>query len=155
MEYNSLAVNTAGYLREAIIAELGAINQYESNIKCCHIKELKDVLTHIYEEEIEHYQTFLNLLRKYDHQQYLAYKQVSSHLDFGKIHIRDEDIVCVKTLVQRLRDDMSGEHQAILLYESHFRKLRPYDVKCAYEKIIADEKHHTEELDYVLKHLCL
>ncbi|WP_461613627.1 hypothetical protein [Clostridium sp. Marseille-QA1073] len=63
-------------LRQAMIAELVAINDYSEILAYSNIKDLNNILEHILEEEKEHYGKLLNLLRKVDEEQYYMYRRI-------------------------------------------------------------------------------
>lgn len=69
-------------LREILIAELVAINDYSATIADSDMKELNHVIEHILEEEKEHYGMILHLLRKIDAEEYESYKKVVKESDF-------------------------------------------------------------------------
>jgi len=54
------------YLREDLIGELEAINQYQEHIDDIDDEELKKVLTHIMNDEKEHVAELTKVLRKID-----------------------------------------------------------------------------------------
>ena len=56
-------------LREDLIGELGAINQYQEHIDESDNEEVKKVLGHIKDDEKEHFAELTKLIRKLDHAQ--------------------------------------------------------------------------------------
>ena len=56
-------------LREDLIGELEAINQYQNHLEETNNKEVKKILFHIIEEEKEHVAELINLLKKLDQSQ--------------------------------------------------------------------------------------
>ncbi len=53
-------------LREDLVGELQAINQYQSHIDALGDKETKEVLTHVIADEKEHVAELTKLIRKND-----------------------------------------------------------------------------------------
>lgn len=53
-------------LREDLIGELGAINQYQEHIDETDNEEIKKVLTHIKDDEKEHVAELTKIIRKLD-----------------------------------------------------------------------------------------
>lgn len=56
-------------LREDLIGELGAINQYQEHIEETDNEEVKKVLSHIRDDEKEHVAELTKLIRKLDEAQ--------------------------------------------------------------------------------------
>lgn len=53
-------------IREDLVAELGAINQYQDHIDSLSDTEAQTVLSHIRDDEKEHVKELVELLRKLD-----------------------------------------------------------------------------------------
>ena len=53
-------------LRDDLIGELGAINQYQEHIDETNNEEIKKVLGHIRDDEKEHFAELTRLIRKLD-----------------------------------------------------------------------------------------
>jgi len=62
-------------LREDLIGELGAINQYQEHIDETEDKEIKKVLGHIRDDEKEHVAELTKLLREFDPTQEEKFKK--------------------------------------------------------------------------------
>lgn len=62
-------------LREDLIGELGAINQYQEHIDEIEDKEIKKVLGHIRDDEKEHVAELIKLLRELDPTQEEKFKK--------------------------------------------------------------------------------
>ncbi len=62
-------------LREDLIGELGAINQYQEHIDETENKEIKKVLGHIRDDEKEHMAELTKLLRELDSTQEEKFKK--------------------------------------------------------------------------------
>jgi len=54
------------FLREDLIGELGAINQYQEHIDDINDDEVKKVLGHIRDDEKEHVAELIKVIRKLD-----------------------------------------------------------------------------------------
>jgi rubrerythrin len=53
-------------LREDLIGELGAINQYQEHIDEIDDEEVKKILSHIRDDEKEHFAELTKIIRKID-----------------------------------------------------------------------------------------
>lgn len=62
-------------LREDLIGELGAINQYQEHIDETNNEEIKKVLGHIRDDEKEHFAELTKLLRELDETQEEKFKK--------------------------------------------------------------------------------
>ena len=56
-------------LREDLIGELDAVNQYQEHIDETDDEEIKKVLTHIMDDEKEHFAELTKIIRKMDQTQ--------------------------------------------------------------------------------------
>lgn len=65
------------FLREDLIGELEAINQYQEHIDETDNEEVKRLLTHIMVEEKEHVAEIVRLLRKLDSEQDKKFQEES------------------------------------------------------------------------------
>ncbi|MCY6959187.1 ferritin family protein [Clostridium brassicae] len=141
-------------IREAMIAELVAINDYAYNIAHSDIKDINEILHHIMEDEKRHYGMFLKLLRKYDPIQYTKYMEVKEHIKLDKDakYLNFYDKNSEKMILNFIRDDIKGELEAIILYEEHLMEIPYKDIKETFMKVIEDEKEHVEELTLLLMH---
>lgn len=141
-------------IREAMIAELVAINDYTNSIASNDIKDINEVFYHIMEEEKEHYGMFLSLLRKYDPEQYRAYEEVKSHLELPEKvkEVGIEPKHSKENVLNFIRENIKGELEAIVLYEQHLVEVPYKDIKETFRKVINDEKEHSEELTALLMH---
>lgn len=140
-------------LREAMIAELIAINDYSHAINICDNDEIKDLLYHIMEDEKRHYGMFLEMLREYDTVQYEKYKEAKEHVNIVgnnkhlKQHAGKQDM---NSMLRILRENIKGELEAIILYEQHLIEIECEKARKIIFDIIGDEKEHTEELTLAL-----
>ncbi|OQB44541.1 MAG: hypothetical protein BWY03_00063 [Parcubacteria group bacterium ADurb.Bin159] len=62
-------------LREDLIGELGAINQYQEHIDEASEEEIKKILSHIRNDEKEHVAELTKLLRKLDETQEIKFQK--------------------------------------------------------------------------------
>ena len=67
--------NDLKMLREDLVGELQAINQYQNHIDILSDKKLKEVLTHIIADEKEHVAELTKLIRKKDSVQDAKFKK--------------------------------------------------------------------------------
>ncbi len=140
-------------LREIMIAELMAINGYQSHIANSNMINVNEVWQHIMLDEIRHYETVHNLLRKYDPVHSKAslaqredYLRPKSPMQLYNPSY-DKQII-----LNNIREDIKGELEAVVLYEEQIEAYSSYkDIKNAIQSIIDDEKEHTEHLNQVLK----
>lgn len=140
-------------LREVLIAELVAIDDYTNTLAYSDIKELNHVIEHILEEEKEHYGMILYLLRKVDREEYEMYKRVLKEGDFKEKPFKVEygtDKKDRRTILNTIREDIKGELEAVVLYEDLLQEIPEKEGRNILHKIILDEKEHTEELTKVL-----
>lgn len=143
------------FLREGMIAEIVAINDYAHFISLTSNKEVKEIFHHIMEEEKEHYGMFLNALRKHDKEHMIFKDEVKEHVNIPK---KDEgkytDMQIAKDkrneLLTYLRDAIKGELEAILLYEYFIINITDNNLIELISKITSDEKEHVEELTLAL-----
>lgn len=143
------------FLREGMIAEIVAINDYAHFISLTSNKEVKEIFYHIMKEEKEHYGMFLNALRKYDKEHMIFKDEVKDHVNIPK---KDEgkytDMKIAKDkrneLLTYLRGAIKGELEAILLYEYFIINITDNSLIELISKITSDEKEHIEELTLAL-----
>ncbi|ACL76133.1 ferritin family protein [Ruminiclostridium cellulolyticum] len=140
-------------LREIMIAELIAINGYQSHLANSNMINVNEVWHHIMLDEIRHYETVLNLLRKYDPVQYKA--SLEQHEDSLKpkspmqLYNPSYD---KQIILNNIREAIKGELEAVILYEEEIEAYSSYkDIKIAIQAIINDEKEHAEHLTQVMK----
>lgn len=141
-------------LREALVAEIVAINDYAHTIAHSDIKDINKVLHHIMEDEKRHYGMFLELLRKYDPVQYSKYIAVKEHIELSKDskYLNVYEKHSESSLLNFIRDDIKGEFEAIVLYEAQILEMPYRDIKKVFLEVIGDEKEHVEELTLLLMH---
>ncbi|MDS0525979.1 ferritin-like domain-containing protein [Clostridium sp. SHJSY1] len=139
-------------IREAMIGEIVAINDYNKHIADSNIGEINEIWEHIMKEEKKHYNMFFEVLRRYDHVQLHKFKETKEHMQIkGE---RYHDLYCPKysneLILNNLRNDIKGELEAVILYENNLMQISSSDVRKVFNEIIADEKEHAEELTIVL-----
>lgn len=150
-----IVVDKINFLREGMIAEIVAINDYSTFIELTNNKEVKDIFYHIMEEEKEHYGMFLDALRKYDKEQYNLKNEVKKHVDISSKDIgKYKDFYSSKdknqNLLISLRDAIKGELEAIILYEYFIANISDNYLIDIISNITSDEKEHVEELTLAL-----
>lgn len=138
-------------LREALIAEIIAINGYEEHIANSNMREINSAWHSIMDDEKKHYGMFLTLLRKYDPEQAKAYQD---HLNAAsgikssmQTHVPEYDR---QIILNNLRQDIKGEFEASILYEDLAEQAPQRDVKATLLSISAEEKGHVEHLTRLL-----
>ncbi|SHI95497.1 Rubrerythrin [Clostridium cavendishii DSM 21758] len=153
-----ILINKETFLREGMIAEIVAINDYSRFISLTSNKEVKDLFYHIMEDEKEHYGMFLNTLRNIDNDHEKLKAEIKDHIQISeKYKHKFKEYSTVKDmkneLLMNIREAIKGELEAIVLYESFIKNLSEEDEEDIVEiivKIIKDEKEHTEELTLAL-----
>lgn len=138
-------------LREILISEVIAMNGYQTHIANSDIKEINDAWHSIMLDEKKHYGWVLKLLRKYDPEQY---KQFLAHKDDNsgsktpvQLHSSQSDGAVI---LNYLRDDIKGELEAVILYESELKKYPYRDIRTTLQTVIKEEKGHAEHLTRLL-----
>ncbi len=137
-------------LREALISELIAINGYEYHLANSDMPEVNMVLKHIISDEKKHFGEFLNMLRKYDPDQYMEYQ---SHVNntFPITPMQKYEPNYNKQLIlNNIREDIKGEFEAVILYEQIILEIPYQDIKEMLIQIIKVEKEHSEHLTKLL-----
>lgn len=139
-------------IREAMIGELVAINDYAKHIADSNINEINEIWEHIMEDEKRHYGMFLKLLRVYDPIQLSKFEEAKEHVNLkGNTH---PGLYCPQysreLILNNIRNDIKGELEAIILYEQHLVQIPTKDGKELFAEIIGDEKEHMEELTLLL-----
>ncbi len=141
----------ANLLRQIIIAEIIAINGYQSHIANSNMPEINAVWYHIMLDEKRHYSLAINLLRKYDPIEYKYFISAQEQISGPKSPMQtykpsyDRQII-----LNNLREDIKGELEAVILYEEELAEFQQKDIRSALQAIIDDEKGHTEHLTQIL-----
>ncbi len=151
-----IANNNSNFLREALIGEIVAINDYSHHIALCPINEVSKELTHIMKEEKKHYGMFLELVRKNDD------VQMEKYLEIMKNHHRrkpshkknrytyEAEKIHIINLLSFIRQDIKGELEAIIAYEHILSNTTDKTIITTLNSVIGDEKEHVEELTKIL-----
>lgn len=139
-------LDKVGLLRQALIAEIVAINGYSLHIAYSPIKEMNEIWRFIMGEEKKHYGMFLELIREYDPGQMEMYLKARK-----QVHIENTNLPCsalmpTNTYLNLVREDIKGENEAILLYEENVANIEDNNIREVYQSIILEEKHHIELL---------
>ena len=148
--------NYTNLIRQAMIAELVAINDYTKSIRKSNIKELNRLLYHIMLEEKEHYGMLLDTLRTADPEQYRIWKEVEEKKiclrPLNQIEAGIEKVGASATL-QMIRKNIKSELEAIILYEQHIAQIPMPEIQSLFHEIVNQEIHHMEELTTALLQL--
>lgn len=137
-------------LREILIAEVVAINGYQSHIAHSDIEELNQAWNDIILDEKKHYGWILSLLRKYDpdqYRQYLEHKKEGGPKEPLRLETQPDYNYSV---LNNIREDIKGEMEAVVLYESEFADFPHKDIQTILRAIIVEEKGHAEHLTQLL-----
>ncbi len=135
-------------LREGMIAELIAINDYSYFITLTENKEIKNIFFDIMGDEKKHYGMFLDALRLIDKEEFHQYEKAQESINVsGKTKYKDGIGKGNKdNLFIHIREAIKGELEAIILYEDIINCLGNEDLNNIVQKIINEEKEHVEEL---------
>ncbi|HCC08070.1 MAG TPA: rubrerythrin [Clostridiales bacterium] len=145
------AESATNKLREILIAEIVAINGYAEHIANSNMEDVNEILHHIMEEEQEHYDMIIELLRKYDPVQYKMYLEFKKENTGPKSPMQKYVPDYNKQLIlNNIRHDLKGEFEAIILYEEIIAITPNKDIKNTVTEITNDEKEHVEELTRLL-----
>jgi rubrerythrin len=138
-------------MREILIAEIIAINGYAQHIANSNMRDINAVWYSIMLDEKKHYGIILRLLRKYDPNQYEAYKEQFSNKYGPKSPMQKYTPNYDKQIIlNNIREDIKGEFEAVILYEPQLDSIEYPDVKHALYSIINEEKGHSEHLTQLL-----
>ncbi|MPQ42893.1 ferritin family protein [Clostridium tarantellae] len=140
-------------LREALISECVAINDYSSHLIFIDNKEVKEIIHHILEEEKEHFGLFLEALRKVDNDQHMLAKKIKEEIhisSYDKVKEYGHDKKNKKAILSNLRELIKGELEATVLYESFLEYIDDKEIVDIIKKIAKEEKEHLEELTRVM-----
>lgn len=140
-------------LRQGMIAEIVAIDDYAKFLGETENKEVKSIFRHIMEEEKHHYALFLNALRAIDPKQCELSSKIESEMNLtckDKYKDGNHGKESKDKLLINIREAIKGELEAIVLYEDFLCNLIDDSLKSVILHIVNDEKEHVEELTYVL-----
>lgn len=137
-------------LREILVAEIIAMNGYQSHIASSNIEEINEAWHSIMLDEKKHYGWILLLLRRYDPEQN---RQFMEHINDnpGKTPIQAQSIQYdTRNILNNIRDDIKGEMEAVILYEAELNRYSQRDIVTTLRSIIDEEKGHAEHLTRLL-----
>lgn len=148
-------LNLCNILREAMIGELVAIEDYSTAIANTENKEVREMFQHILEEEKKHYGMFLDYLRKIDKEQMEAIEHGKNHGNVsGNKEVKNDHKGSARKskcdILEFVRKNIKGELEAIVLYEQQEAQIKDEEAKKIFKEIIKDEKNHTETLTRAL-----
>lgn len=145
--------NDETFLREGLVAEIVAINDYSHFLNLTDNKEMKEIFHHIMEEEKEHYGLFLAALRTIDIEQCTLSKDADEHVTISaKNSYKDysNGKENKNLLLTYIREAIKGELEAIILYEDFLSNVQSKELFELIKEITSDEKEHVEELTKAL-----
>lgn len=147
------AFSIPNFLRETMIGELVAINDYNEHIKLTNLPDIKKILHHIMEDEKRHYGMLLDALRKFDSRQKEKSEEVSEKTEISSKPLKTNSEKTDKNshhLLNAIRGDIKGELEAIIAYEDILEKINDNILKAMIKDIVKDEIEHVEELTKIL-----
>ncbi len=138
-------------IREAMIAEIIAINGYAEHIANSNMEEINAAWRSIMGDEKKHYGIFLKLLRRYDPDQYEKHQE-DKGLKFGpqgpmQAYKPKYDR---QLILNNVRQDIKGELEAVILYEQEFADIPCEDIRRVFYLVAKEEKGHLEHLTELL-----
>ena len=145
--------NDETFLREGLIAEIVAINDYSHFLTLTENKEMRDIFYHIIGEEKEHYGLFLQALRAIDSEQATLSKNMIDHIKIPSKHSYKDYSGGKENrslLLTYIREAIKGEFEAIILYEDFLSNTQNKDLFNLIKQITSAEKEHVEELTMAL-----
>lgn len=147
------AKSVTNRLRQAMIAELIAMNGYQEHILHSNMPEINAVFQHILEDEKRHYNMFLALLRKYDPAEYRMYRQVQNEPGPGRKSPLQpyRPMYKEQIILNNIRADIKRELEAVILYEQEEDGVSERDIRETFRSIADEEKEHTEHLTALLQ----
>ena len=146
-----LAQSVTNKLREALVAEIIAINGYAEHIANSDMEEINQAWHSIMDDEKKHYGIFLTLLRQYDPAQYKAYKEfVGAAPRFPSPMQTYMPNYSGQIILNNIREDIKGELEASVLYEQLAGEVAIRDVRRTLMEISDEEKEHAEHLTRLL-----
>ena len=145
--------NNETFLREGLIAELVAINDYSHFLSLTDNRDIKVIFQHIIEDEKRHYGLFLKALRMIDLEEAKIAIDVNKSITIStKNNYRDysggnENRNLILTYI---REAIKGEFEAIILYDHFLANIDNKELSVLIKSIAKDEKEHAEELTKAL-----
>ncbi|MEW8955259.1 ferritin family protein [Clostridium sp.] len=148
-----LSKSIESLLREGMVAELVAINDYDHFIGVTENKDVRELFHHIMEDEKRHYGMFLEALRRIDEEEeelqqeakeHVVIKSKLKHKTDNKKKASNYDILVF------IREAIKAELEAIILYDSLTEIIEDQCINKIIKDITKDEKEHVEELTRAL-----
>lgn len=140
-------------LRNGLIGELVAINDYAHFISLTNNKAVIDIFADIMGDEKRHYGMFLNALRELDKEEYTQFIDAKSTINIPCKN-KYTDVVSGKgknyELLTLIRNGIKGEQEAIALYQDIIDNLQDKNLIQLVNSIKYEEKEHTEQLTRAL-----
>lgn len=149
------ACSISNFIRETMIGELVAINDYTDQINRCNLPDVKEILQHIVEDEKRHYGMLLDALRKFDKTQSEKAEEIAEHtvIKSKPIKASTEKSKGHFCILSAARSDIKGELEAIIAYEDALNKIDDTVLKAMIKDIVKDEIEHVEELTKIVTSL--
>ena len=140
------------FLREGMIGELITINDYSDVISISPSNEIKDIFKMIIKDEKRHYGMLLELLRKFDPIEFEKAVEVSNSLKIKKnpLNTPTQTVERSTLFLNQIRKSIKSELEAIISYEDIITKTDDTEAIRVIQEIANDEKHHVEDLTYLL-----
>lgn len=137
-------------LREILIAEVVAINGYQSHIANSNMEEINKAWHSIMLDEKKHYGWILRLIRKYDPEQHKQYVEFRDANPGPKQPIQTCMECSNQIILNNIREDIKGELEAVVLYEEQLPQFSYNDIRKVLRAVINEEKGHAEHLTRLL-----
>ena len=138
-------------LREILVAEIIAINGYQSHIANSNMEDINRAWHNIMIDEKTHYGLILQLLRKYDPEQCKQYLEHKTDLIGPEASMQKfNGDFNNQIILNNLREDIKGELEAVILYEEEISEFPFRDIRTVVRYIINEEKGHLEHLTKIL-----
>jgi rubrerythrin len=138
------------HIREAMIAEIVAINGYTEHIANSDIEGINSLWRNIMQDEKDHYGMFLKLIHKYDPEEYRLYiKHAHDYIPVLSTHMYRPQYD-IQLILNNIRQDIKGELEAVVLYDQIMRSMPYKDAKDVFAFVINAEKEHIEHLTRAL-----
>ncbi|EKQ57994.1 MULTISPECIES: ferritin family protein [unclassified Clostridium] len=145
--------NDATFLMEGLISEIEAINDYDYSLTLTENEEVRKILSHIRNEEVGHYFSFLEALRKIDNEFNTAAQAIQKQINIQS-KINYNEYSCIKEnkvlLFTSIRNAIKGELDAIILYNKFLNEVKSNELFKIIKVIDINEKEHVEELTRLL-----
>lgn len=142
--------NFVDKIREALIAEILAINGYVEHIENSNMEEINKIWRNILQDEKDHYGMFLRLIHRYDPTQYQLYlKHFEDIISVTPMQIYKPNYD-KQLILNNVREDIKGELEAVILYQQLWKEMPYEDIRDVFLYVIDAEKEHAEHLTRVM-----